>query len=90
MVWDEIPAGQGLGDEDLFNTLTEFGYLFLSFTLTSGVIPNDGRVRHCVVVWGGDRDGHVQVMNPTTGSYQNKTVDDFGSPMLIDIDRRRC
>lgn len=83
MIWDEIPANQGLGDEDLFSRLTEYGYLFLSFTLSSGVVPNDGGVRHCVVVWAADRDGNVTVMNPTVGSYQNKTVDDFGSPMLI-------
>jgi hypothetical protein len=82
MMWEETPQGTSLGDEDIFDKLWEHGYLYVSFTSSRGNDPNQG-FRHCVVVWGADADGNIQIMNPTTGAYENKTVDYLRSPLLI-------
>jgi len=92
MAWDEVPVTQGLGDQDIYDRLSEYGYLYLSFTVPAEVVNNPGEpptlvghdgTRHVVVVWGADRDGSVSVMDPTWGAHRTKRIEEFGSPMLF-------
>ncbi|NKC32822.1 hypothetical protein [Falsiroseomonas selenitidurans] len=83
MEWYEVPKGQSLGDELFHDYLSTYGYLFLSYTLLSTSQDRNGGIRHCVVIWAADRAGNVNVMNPSSGAYENKTTDDFTGPFLI-------
>jgi hypothetical protein len=83
MSWEEIPAGTGIADDDLYSRMLENGYLFLSYTAAGGIIDTGNGVRHCVVVWAANDEGVVSIMNPSLGAIENQRVDHFRAPLLV-------